>query len=159
MTDIALLYDRYASDVYRFALYLCGNFADAEDITSETFVRAWTATGPLEMTTIKGYLFAIARNLYLMGLRRGTRQVALDPEVPEHDPPVTIDPQRDLAGRASLARVVSRLQDLPEPDRAALLMRSLEEIPYEEIAKLLGLSTGAVKVKVHRARRALAEVR
>jgi DNA-directed RNA polymerase specialized sigma24 family protein len=38
-------------------------------------------------------------------------------------------------------------------------MRSLEEIPYEEIAKLLGLSTGAVKVKVHRARRALAEVR
>ena len=43
MTDFSSLYKKYAPDVYRFALYLSGERGDAEDITSETFVRAWTA--------------------------------------------------------------------------------------------------------------------
>jgi len=54
---------------------------------------------------------------------------------------------------------MQKLQTLPEPDRAALLMRALNEMPYEEIARALGLSLTAVKVKVHRARLALGVVR
>jgi RNA polymerase sigma-70 factor (ECF subfamily) len=48
---------------------------------------------------------------------------------------------------------------LPETDRAALLMRAADEMPYEEIARSLGISVGAAKVKVHRARLALARLR
>jgi RNA polymerase sigma-70 factor, ECF subfamily len=55
--------------------------------------------------------------------------------------------------------VLAGLQKLPEVDRAALLMRAFEEMPYEEIARALGLSLAAVKVKVHRARLALAGLR
>jgi RNA polymerase sigma-70 factor (ECF subfamily) len=51
------------------------------------------------------------------------------------------------------------LQKLPEPDRAALLMRAEDQMSYEEIAAAIGVSSGAARVKVHRARRHLAERR
>jgi RNA polymerase sigma-70 factor (ECF subfamily) len=55
--------------------------------------------------------------------------------------------------------LIAALQQLSEVDRAALLMRSLEDLPYESIAAALGLTTVAVRVKVHRARMKLHELR
>ena len=63
--NIETLYQSYSRDVFRFALYLSGNWEDAEDITAETFVRAWVAEDSIRLATVKGYLFAIARNLFL----------------------------------------------------------------------------------------------
>jgi Sigma-70 region 2 len=70
------LYSRYAEDVYRFALWLTGNPDDAKDITSETFVRAWTAPEEPRMETVKAYLFTIARNLVRCG-NSSSRDVAV----------------------------------------------------------------------------------
>ncbi len=156
--DFQTLYKRYAREVYRFALYLCGNHADAEDITSETFVRAWNAQERIKLPTVKAYLLAIARNCYLKDLRRQSHHHALA----ELDQ-VAIDPMRGLQiaaeQKAELARVLSALQDLPETDRAALLLRAQEELSYQEIALTLGLSEAAVKTKIHRARLKLAHGR
>ena len=58
-----------------------------------------------------------------------------------------------------LDRVLRALQEFPEVDRAALLMRADEGLPYEEIAVALGLPVATVKVKVHRARLRLAQIR
>ena len=55
--------------------------------------------------------------------------------------------------------MIADLQTLPEPDRAALLMRAEDQMPYEEIAAALQITPGAAKVKVHRARLKLAELR
>lgn len=151
MSDFSELYRRYAPDVFRFALYLTGNRGDAEDITSETFVRLWTSSEPIRSQTIKGYLCTIARNLFLQGMRRQSRRAELSEELADK----TAGPQERAEQRDELERVMARLQKLPELDRAALLMRALEELPYEEIAVALGISVPAAKVKVHRARLAL----
>jgi len=79
MTDFEKLYEDHARDVYRFALYLSGDRAVAEDITSETFIRVWTATARVELATVRAYLLTIARNLYLHGQRRQWRRT----EMPE----------------------------------------------------------------------------
>jgi len=155
MTDFSSLYKKYASDVYRFALYLSGERGDAEDITSETFVRAWTAPEPIEMATAKGYLFTIARNLFLQGLRRKSRHVALDEDLREPG----ASPHAQAEGKEELHSVLTQLQGLPEVSRAALLMRAVDGMAYEEIARALGISLAAVKVKIHRARLALAGIR
>ena len=55
--------------------------------------------------------------------------------------------------------MLAKLQELPEVDRAALLMRAEDQLPYEEIARALGLTLSATKVKIHRARLRLAEAR
>lgn len=149
------LYERHARDVYRFAYWMCGDPVEAEDITSETFVRAWTARTPIRTETVKAYLFAIARNLHAEQRRRSRRQAQLDAFAPDPSP----TPEQLVEDRLALAEAQSGIQALPEADRAALIMRVLYEMPYDEIARALSLSVVAAKVKVHRARLKLAEGR
>ncbi len=155
MTDFHSLYQSYAPLVHRFALFLCGDAALADDITSETFVRAWTARGKIRESTVKAYLFTIARNLYRDHLRRERKNTELDESMPDSTPGLA----RRTEHKAELSAVMEALQHLPEVDRAALLMRAQEEMPYEEIAQVLSLPLTTVKVKVHRARLKLMQVR
>lgn len=153
--DFSALYRAYARDVYRFVVFLGGDVSAADDIVSETFVRAWHARSRLDLSTVKAYLFAIARNLYLQQ-RRGANQVdPLDDRLADPRP----GPHEHLHARRDLDAVVVALQRLPEIDRAAVLMRADDGMPYEEIAKTLGISVSSAKVKVHRARLKLAEAR
>ena len=114
MTDFSSLYRKYAPDVYRFALYLSNERGEAEDITSETFVRAWTSPEPIEMATVKGYLFTIARNLFLQGLRKKSRHVPLDDDL--HDRQAS--PYARAEQNEKLDSVLAELQRLPEASRA-----------------------------------------
>lgn len=154
MAPIHDLYQRYAGDVFRFALSLTGDRAEAEDITADTFVRLWTAPGDIRMPTIKGYLFTIARRLFLDRRRSQARLTALDPALP-----AAAQTAEDRAAvRSEMALVRRVIGELPEGDRAALLMRA-GGLPYEEIAQALAASVGAVKVRVHRARKRLIAAR
>ena len=155
MTDFEALYANYSRGIYRFALYLCGNPAEAEDIASETFARAWNASGKIRAATVKSYLFTIARNCYLEGLRRGARPTRLDETMPDS----AADPYADAQCRIELDRVLGALQQMPEVDRTVLLLRVQEEMSYQAIAHAVGLSLPAVKVKIHRARLKLAQWR
>jgi len=158
MTEFHDLYERYSRDVYRFALYLSGDPALADDIASETFVRVWSSPEPVRFATVKGYLFTIARNLWLMERRRDSRRQGLD-EIDEALPDTGPGASREVEGKDELGRVLRALQQFPEVDRAALLMRAGEDLSYEEIAIALGLPVATVKVKVHRARLKLAQIR
>jgi RNA polymerase sigma-70 factor, ECF subfamily len=155
MDDFSALYRKYAPDVFRFALYLSGDHSQAEDIASETFVRVWASSEPIQLATVKGYLFTIARNLFLQGLRGNSRHADLDEEIPDPQASPYVQAER----KEELHAVLAGLQKLPEIDRAALLMRALDGLAYEEISRALGISLASAKVKVHRARLALAGFR
>lgn len=153
MPSFAALYAEHADDVFRFAYYLSANRAVAEDIVSETFIRVWGARERLELTTVRSYLLTIARNLYLQSQRRARRQEPLDP-ASAHPSLVDSAPSAEevRAEADELAEVLSALQLLPELDRSALLLRAEENLSYEEIGSALGLTAGAARVRVHRAR-------
>jgi len=155
MNDIESLYRQHASAVFRFAWGLSGDRHVAEDVVSETFVRLLTRAPRVETQTALGYLLAIARNTYLTSLRRRRREVPLPEEAcaPEQDPAGRLDDQ------ARLEQVLASLRTLSEGERAALLLRVDHELSYEEIAATLGVSVGAAKVRVHRARLHLARAR
>ncbi len=151
--DFSGLYRSHAADVRRFALYLSGDPTLADDLVSEAFVRVWTARERLELATVRAYLFAIVRNLFLKHRRRQQRQSCIDERTADDRP----GPEDRARGQSELRTVMAALARLPEVDRAAVLMRADEGLPYEEIAAALGISTAAAKVKVHRARLKLAE--
>jgi RNA polymerase sigma-70 factor (ECF subfamily) len=155
VTGFDALYREYAPHVFRFALYLCGDRSEAEDLTSETFVRAWAAPEPVRTATVKGYLLTITRNLHLQERRRTARHVALPEELREPRPGPDLVAERS----SELGSALADLQRLPEGERAALLMRAVEELSYEEIARALGITLAATKVRIHRARIALARMR
>src|ERR1051326_2172873 len=155
MTDFEAIYAKYGRDIYRFAFYLCGNAAEADDIASETFARAWNAGSEIPAPTAKQYLFTIVRNCYLEGLRREVRTGPLDDTIRDR----TAGPYTAVEGRMELDRVLAELQQMPEIDRTALLLHVQEGLSYQEIAAAVGLSLPAVKVKIHRARLKLAHWR
>jgi len=154
MTDFHKLYTLYADDIYRFALFLCGDTAEAEEITAETFARALTGKAPLVSATVKGYLLTIARNLYLESLRRKKRLVELSMELPDAGPHL----EQAVSLKTEWEALQSYLQGFPEADRAALLLRA-DGLAYDEIARALNISLASAKVKVHRLRLKLAEWR
>jgi RNA polymerase sigma-70 factor (ECF subfamily) len=146
------LYSRYAEDVYRFAHWLSGNPEVARDITSETFVRAWTAPDEPRMETVKAYLFAIARNLHRKQWKRDSRNEVLDEAMADHGP----SPDQATIQNEEYARTIKAMKALPEMDRTVLLLRAEQDLSYRDIAVATGLSVVAAKVKVFRARAKLA---
>src|SRR5437879_5099768 len=137
------LWVAHARDVHRFAFFLSGNADLADDLTSEAFLRIWDAWDRVAFPTVRSYLFATVRNLYLHQLRRLRREDPIDATIPDH---------RSLADHAEqqeqLRLAFAAMKQLPEVDRSALLLRVEQGLAYEEIGALLLLPVAAVQVEV-----------
>ena len=148
--DFSDLYTRYARDVHRFAVWLSGDPALAEDLTAETFVHALCASAPLRGDTVKVYLFTITRNLYLDFTHRRRRLISISGV---HEPGDSApSAYHTMENRQAVDKVLRAIQRLPEPQRAALVLAVDGDLRYEQIAAILGCSVVAVKVRIHRAR-------
>lgn len=108
----------------------------------ETFVRATRAIGGYGGGSPRAWLFAIARSAFLDAARKRVPE-----PVEEAEPPASSDP--DVAEHETVRRALGRL---PETQRTALVLADQLDVPYAEIASVLGRSEGAVKVLVHRSR-------
>lgn len=154
MISFHQIYEQYADHVFRFAFWLCSDETEANDLTSETFVRLWTNQNSVRAETVKGYLFRIANNLFLQSRRGGYRTQEMPPDLLDRKP----GPDRMAQGKRRLAAVTAAMKELPEADRAALILRAYEHLSYREIAQCLNATPAAVRVKVHRARIRLLEL-
>ncbi len=151
MINFQDLYDSYANEVYRFSLWLAGDSSEAEDITSETLIRAWAHNSKIRTETLKAYLFTISRNIYLQHQKKKKRQVVLENVHPDPAP----GPDKLTESQLQLQRVQRVLRTVPECDRTAFVLRVQHELSYVEIARVLKLSLSAAKVKVYRIRKKL----
>src|SRR2546423_13354057 len=146
------LYRRHAGDVYRYALAVLRNPADAEDVTQTTFLNAYRAfTQGDRPQAPKNWLIAIAHNVCRQRFRQAARrpsEVELNEDIAQslvnEDPVGVEDIQRALG-------------HLAFNQRAALVMRELEGRSYAEVAQLLAVSVAAVETLIFRARRAVRE--
>ena len=154
MLTFERVYRTYATDVFRFALWMTGDPAQADDITSETFVRAWTRREKIRTETLKAYLLAIARNFFLEQQRKEIRRRELPRDMPDPAP----GPDRLAQARAELERLWSRLATLPESEAAALILRTEQGLSYEEVALILNVPLTSARVKVHRARKKILQI-
>ena len=147
------LYRRHVGDVYRYALAVMRNPADAEDVTQTTFLNAYRAYVEKGNRPEKpqNWLIAIAHNVCRQRFRQSARRPS---EVTfEDDIADTIVDDETPTGE-DIRRALSHLAF---NQRAALVMRELEGRSYAEIAEILDLSTSAVETLIFRARRALRE--
>lgn len=154
MQLIQAIYQQHARALYRFSLGLCGDVHLANDLVAETFVRAMLSPSPIGMETVQAYLCMIARRLYLKEWHRRARHVELDDVHADGAP----GPEEQVIDAQSLARTLAALQQLAEADRTALLLRAEDAVPYDDIARALGISLSSAKVKVFRARLKLSQL-
>src|SRR2546423_3451769 len=145
------MYERYVGDVYRYALAVLRNPADAEDVTQTTFMNAYRAMKDgEEPIKPQHWLIKIAHNACrtrAIRAARRPREVPLDETVGE----LAVAEQE----RPNVKAILGALGKLPFNQRSALVMRELEGRTYEEIADTLGVSVSAVETLLFRARRSL----
>jgi RNA polymerase sigma factor (sigma-70 family) len=145
------LYSSHAPDVYRYALAVLGNSADAEDVLQTTFLNAYRAVKGGERPRLpRHWLIKIAHNACrtrAIRASRRPREVPLEGRATELAAPET--------ERPDLQPVLDALGTLPFNQRAALVMRELEGRTYEQIAENLGVTVSAVETLIFRARRSL----
>lgn len=144
-------FDLFYTQVYNFALWLCGDADQAQDLTQETFIKAHSGLGKLGPPwNARPWLFRIARNRYVDHYRHRQPVQALDPEAPLASGEA--DPERQ-AMQSDQARLVQRaIQRIAPNYREALLLREVEGFHYDQIAEIMGISMDGVKVLIHRAR-------
>lgn len=141
---------RYGRALSRYAASIVGG--RYEDITQEAFSKALLALRRDDAEIeLRPWLFRIVRNTALNDLRDSPPS----PDVLAEAIAGGRNPAEELERREELADLMKRLQALPEPQRAAIVMRELEGLGHEEIAAALGLSGGAARQAIYRARQAL----
>src|SRR5437879_275472 len=150
------LYQRYYPRIYSFVSHLTYGLAKAEDLTQEVFVRALKALGRFTgQYQFEHWLLRIAKNLCIDEARRNVHQPALtDPgELPELEGIPAPDYVWESVSRDLVASVVHRaLQALPSRQRAVLVMREMEGMPYADIAQVVGTNPRGVEATLRRAR-------
>jgi RNA polymerase sigma-70 factor (ECF subfamily) len=153
------LVERHRQRVFNLCLRLLGDADDAADASQDAFLSVLTKLeqfrGDAAFTT---WLHRIAVNACYDVTRRRRRQPMLrlagDPDLaPDETGPASPDPADELAGTRD---VVSALREIPDEFRVAVVLADLQDLAYEEIARILDAPIGTVKSRVHRGRVALA---
>jgi RNA polymerase sigma factor (sigma-70 family) len=145
------IFRRYAAALRSYAASIV-TAQRADDVTQEAFTKAYLALrGTDKEIQLRPWLYRIVRNTALTDIRDEPRPgVELSGE---HT--AGLSPDELAEQREEISRLMARLRQLPESQRAAIVMRELEGLSHEQIAASLGLSHGAVRQSIYRARRAL----
>ena len=147
--------------VYRVALRLCGNEAQAEDLTQETMLKAYRSWAQYrEGTNARAWLLTILRNTFINEYRK-SRRAGITVDVTEVEAYTVFhnvqdaDPEGSFFDELVDDDVLRAIDALPDQFRETLVLSDVEGLPYAEIAKITEVPVGTVKSRLFRARQAL----
>jgi len=146
---------RYNSRLYRIALSVIRNEAEAEDVVQDAYVRAYTHLNQFEgRAMFSTWLTRIAYHEALARAQRGKRYSSYDPLDPDEpiEPRSKSNPEKSAVDNEMRALLEEAILSLPDHYRSVLMMRDVQEMDTAETAACLGLSEENVKVRLHRAR-------
>ncbi len=150
MQDFKEIYEQYWSRVYRLCMGYLNDPAHAQDVAQETFVTVWEKLPQFRGESAIGtWIFRIASNQCL-------RQIARDKRMPRSAMPGEIEEKNEAAPEGKIAYLYKAISELSETDRIIISLE-LEGLPQAEIASIVGISEGNVRVKIHRIKDKLTE--
>jgi len=161
--EAGALFEEHCDRIRRYILGMVRDPAEAEDLTQETFLRAYSHWDSLrDKNAARGWLYRIATHACLDRLRQRVQHVSLDGEEGARSTASAPSPSpsaQEVAERAETSVCVQRCLDyLSDSYRAVILLYEGHSLTAPEIAELLGESVGTVKIRLHRARRKLQEI-
>jgi RNA polymerase sigma-70 factor (ECF subfamily) len=148
-----LLVRRYQLPIYRHCLNMLGNEGDAAEAAQDVFFTVWRSLSRFRGdSAFSTWLYRIATNRCLKALRRRPQ-----PTIPLVEQTTSLGlPEKEFEGKEADELVARAVASLTPQQRAALLLREVEGLTYEQIAKVLGVSVAAVKSRLNRARMEIA---
>lgn len=158
-----MVYDTYVKQIYRFIYFKVSSAEQAEDLTSETFLKAWQyLKEKREVPHLQALLYSIARSVVIDYYRRSACERGDVPADDERLSDLSLAGSekllRDVEAKFDMTRVIEKLRGLKDEYRDVVVMKYLDELTTREIADALGKSTSNVRVLLHRATKALSDV-
>ena len=163
--DYALLVKKYERPVFNIVYRLTGNFEMANDITQETFIKAYRSLRQVRAEfKFSNWLFKIATNLCRdqFKKKKPEAEVSLDESIalaesviPYDDSNNSLDPEEKLVLKEEQKQVLGAIESLPFLYRKIIVLRYIQDLAYKEIADILKIPMGRVKVQLHRAHKIL----
>lgn len=156
MPSWAEIVAEHADRVYRLAYRLTGNPHDAEDLTQEAFMRVFRSLDRYRPGTFDGWLHRIVTNLFLDQARRRARvRMEALPDDTERLASPRANPEHEVLANSFDPVLQRALDHLPPEYRAAVVLADMEDLSYDQVAKILGVKLGTVRSRIHRGRAAL----
>jgi len=156
------LIERHQSAVIGTVAKMLGNASEAEDIAQQVFIRLWKSAPRYKpKAKFTTFLFTITRNLVFNESRRKSRKKEFSMEEREDDFHLQTkdsqgaSPDQELLQQELRQAIDQSIAKLPEKQRLAVILRRYEDMPYEEIGEIVGLSVSATKSQLFRARQTL----
>ena len=142
--------------MYNVALRITRDPDAARDCAQDAFIRAYRALHQYEPAYPFGpWMFRITTNASLNFVQRGRGHEITVEELPEDPEPPEAGPELATVRKEELREVLAAMAELPPAYRAALTLRHMQQLSYQEVADALGIPLGTVKTHLHRARAAL----
>lgn len=156
----ALLYDYYVKQIYRFIFFKVSNHEEAEDITSEIFLKVWHyINNGNKVESFSGLLYKMARNSIVDLYRSRAKQPEL---LLDQNNQTNLSDQGDLkqglSERTEINQIITCLRRLKQEYQEILTLRFIDDLKINEIAQITGKSRVAVRVTLHRALKKLKEI-
>jgi len=152
--DFEEVYSRYSKDVFKFCLSLCGNRATADDITSETFLKAIKTGDSFEgKCSVKVWLCQIAKNTWYDYLRKHKRITELPADLPGES-----DCELELLDKAEAMKIHKLLHWLDDPYKEVFSLRVFSELSFAEVGEIFGKTESWARVTFHRAKTKIKEL-
>lgn len=153
------LVETYQRPVYNLCYRMLGNAEDAEDAAQETFLRAYKSLGSYDNNrSLSTWLLSIAAHYCIDQIRRRRLPLVSIEDLPMPDlPDKGLDVETKLGNKEERSRIRGLLEALEPTDRALVVMYYWYDFSYQEIGQSLKLTESAVKSRLHRARRAMAQ--
>ena len=145
------------NELYRMALRITMNPAEAEDVVQETMMKVWNKRDSWEqIDSIEAFCLTICRNLSLDKVRRMDNQTqSLDASIQPHDQRVASNPEEQTIQNDRVRLVRQLISALPEKQRCCMQLRDMEGKSYKDIATILNITEEQVKVNIFRARQTI----
>lgn len=142
--------------VFAYATHMLRDPDEGQDVAQEALVRLWTHWSNVDPKGVRMWLMRTVHNLCIDRIRKRKVRGEVDAETRiQIEPDKGPDPGR-LAHSTELSRQISdALATLSPEDRAVVVMREIQQLPYDEIAKSIGVPLGTLKARLHRARERL----
>ncbi|MBI2594962.1 MAG: sigma-70 family RNA polymerase sigma factor, partial [Candidatus Colwellbacteria bacterium] len=145
------LYDHYLPPIYRFVLFRVSHREEAEDITHQTFLKAWERIDQYEPRghSFGSWLYRIARNTVIDTHRKRSPYVSID-EITVH---LSVEQSQSefLDTKIEWEMLLTAIGELKDVEQEVLFLRFVEDLSHQETGKVIGKSEGAVKLVQHRA--------
>ena len=158
--EASALFAEYHDPIYRYILSMVRDDSEAEDLTQDTFLRAYEHQDSLrDWNAVRGWLYRIATHACLDRFRQRKAQGSIENEDKIASVPSSLPSALEIAERVETSACVQNCLDfLSDRYRAVILLHEAHSLTTTEIAETLGESEGAIKIRLHRARLRLRKI-